>query len=192
VFVFVSGGVRSGKSAWAEEYALALADLASPNAVPLIYLATARVSDQEMRKRVLLHQAARKDKGFETLERDVNITAVFPRLVPSATVLLECLGTLLANELFGTGESMDAEETASKIYQELLSLKAQTANLLVVSNDVFSDGVTYNEATENYRRVLGALHARLALEADLAAECVCGLAIIRKGEKACPGYSDYV
>ena len=53
MFLFVSGGVRSGKSEWAERAALAL----SPDA-PRVYLATARVSDEDMRRRVERHRRA--------------------------------------------------------------------------------------------------------------------------------------
>ncbi|MDR2136648.1 MAG: bifunctional adenosylcobinamide kinase/adenosylcobinamide-phosphate guanylyltransferase [Synergistaceae bacterium] len=194
MFVFVSGAARSGKSAWAEKRALSLSRAENEN-TPLVYLATARVCDQEMRERVLRHQAARGNKGFETWERDVDVSKVLPRLVPTATLLLECLGTLLANEMFGRTEDKktgaedkgDArtermERIVEKIYGEILSLKAKTANLLVVSNDVFMDGAAYDEETENYRRALGALHVKLARESHLAVECVCGYATIFKEE----------
>jgi adenosylcobinamide kinase/adenosylcobinamide-phosphate guanylyltransferase len=169
VFVFISGAARSGKSSWAEDRALSLSR-ANPGS-PLVYLATARVQDQEMRARVLRHRAMRKNKGFETLEREVDVASAVPSLSPDSTVLLECLGTLLANEMFGK-EKFQGEE---KIYGELLLLRAKTTNLLIVSDDIFSDGTTYDEATENYLRVLGALHVKLAREADFAIECVCGL-----------------
>jgi adenosylcobinamide kinase/adenosylcobinamide-phosphate guanylyltransferase len=179
VFVFVSGAARSGKSAWAEAYALSKADACTP----LVYLATARVCDQEMAARVSLHQKARKGKGFETLERDCDVSGVIPRLSSSATVLLECLGTLLANEMFGHGGNENAAvsgEKGEKIYGEILLLRTKAAHLVVVSNDVFSDGVSYDAETERYRQTLGALHVRLADEADLAVECACGQARIAR------------
>jgi adenosylcobinamide kinase/adenosylcobinamide-phosphate guanylyltransferase len=139
-----------------------------------------------MRERVLHHQAARANKGFKTWERDVDVSKVLPRLTPATTLLLECLGTLLANEMFGK-ETYGANEAeisifalVEKIYGEILSLKAKAANLLVVSNDIFMDGSAYDETTENYRRALGALHIKLAREAHLAVECVCGRATIFK------------
>jgi adenosylcobinamide kinase/adenosylcobinamide-phosphate guanylyltransferase len=202
VFVFVSGAVRSGKSAWAEEYALSLSR--AERDAPLVYLATARVYDQEMRERVLRHQTARGNKGFETWERDVDVSKVLPRLNPGATLLLECLGTLLANEMFGrTGDKKagfrgqskaddrikklgkadvekKVEKIVEKIYGEILSLKANAANLLVVSNDVFMDDAVYDDETENYRRALGALHVKLARDSNLAVECACGRVTIHK------------
>ncbi|MDR1979594.1 MAG: bifunctional adenosylcobinamide kinase/adenosylcobinamide-phosphate guanylyltransferase [Synergistaceae bacterium] len=183
MFVFVSGAARSGKSAWAEEYVLskAFADACVPDArAPLVYLATARVCDQEMEKRVLHHQRARKNKGFETLERDVDISGIIPRLAPASTILLECLGTLLANEMFGRRENKSPTHSklvGAKIYEELMLLRAKAENLVIVSNDIFSDGMVYDGETERYRRTLGALHVSLAGQADLAVECICGMAV---------------
>jgi adenosylcobinamide kinase/adenosylcobinamide-phosphate guanylyltransferase len=175
MFVFISGAARSGKSAWAEEYALSKVDADTP----LVYLATARVCDQEMEKRVLHHQKTRKGKGFETLEQDVDISKVIPQLSSSSTILLECLGTLLANEMFG-GKKRDTHALCAKIYEEIMLLKTKVANLLVVSNDVFSDGVSYDRETERYRQILGTLHVQLADNTDLAVECACGQARVAR------------
>jgi len=176
-FVFISGAVRSGKSAWAETYALSLA---AGRASKLVYIATARVYDAEMRRRVALHKAARKDKGFETLERDTDVGGVVSLLPPDSTVLLECLGTLLANEMFGSAMGVPDLAAPSayvqKIFDDVLSLRSRAADLLVVSNDIFADGMTYDEPTEEYRRTLGALHVKLADVADLVVECAAGLA----------------
>ncbi|MDR2528328.1 MAG: bifunctional adenosylcobinamide kinase/adenosylcobinamide-phosphate guanylyltransferase [Synergistaceae bacterium] len=169
MFVFVSGPVRGGKSAWAEGFAFSLARQGN---TPLVYLATARVTDAEMKERVLRHQAAREGKGFATLERKTGVAGAIPLLPVRSTVLLECLGTLLANEMFEeSGAKRGGCRIAEKIYEDLALLRERTSNLLVVSNDIFSDGSIYNEATENYRQALGALHVTLAREADLAVEC---------------------
>ena len=172
-FVFVSGAARSGKSEWAESYALSLA------AENLVYIATARADDPEMRSRVELHKAARKDKGFKTLEQYADVEGAAPLLLPGSTVLLECLGTLLANEMFGGCEigtpDLEAPDIyVRKIFDDVWALNSRSAHLLVVSNDIFSDGVVYDEPTERYRRALGALHVKLAGVADLAVECAAG------------------
>jgi len=178
VLVFVSGAVRSGKSKWAESYALFLAGEKNN----LVYIATARADDQEMLHRVALHKAARKNKGFETLERSTDVGGAAALLSPDSTVLLECLGTLLANEMFDSDSRRYAPPLshARKIFDEILSLRDRAAHLLVVSNDLFSDGIAYDESMENYRRALGALHVKLAGAAELAVECVAGLPIAHK------------
>ena len=176
--VFVSGAARSGKSAWAETHAITLAG----GRAPLVYIATALINDAEMRRRVTLHRAARKDKGFETLERHTDVEGAVPSLPPGAVVLLECLGTLLANEMFEGVLDPAAPDLAApraydqKIFEDVLSLRAHVAHLLVVSNDIFSDGVTYDGPVEKYRQALGALHVKLAGAADLAVECAAGAA----------------
>ena len=182
-FVFVSGAARSGKSKWAETHACSLAAELSDEgrASGLVYIATAQVTDAEMQRRVVLHKAARKSKGFATLERCTDVGKIASELSSGSTVLLECLGTLLANEMFGTGEAEssdlgDPDFYVQKIFEDILSLIAHAAHVLVVSNDIFSDGMAYDETIENYRRALGELHVRLADVADLAVECAGGLA----------------
>ena len=181
MFVFVSGAVRSGKSEWAERAAMAL----SPSG-PRVYLATACVLDDEMRCRVELHQTARQGRGFSTLERPRDLEGVLPSLPRDATVLLECLGNWTANELFGEdGDIGDAERTVGKIHSTALMLRDRTANLLIVSNDAFCDGIRHDAGTDAYLRVLGALHVLLAKEADAAVECAFGLPRLVRG--AMPG-----
>ncbi|NLL36964.1 MAG: bifunctional adenosylcobinamide kinase/adenosylcobinamide-phosphate guanylyltransferase [Fretibacterium sp.] len=176
MFYFVSGAVRSGKGEWAERMAIEL----SPNSVRL-YLATARAADPEMRRRVALHQASRSERGFCTLERERDLAPVASRIPEGATVLLECLGTWVANEMFDPaptpgGEAEPAALVADRVLEAVHVLLRRAQNLLIVSNDLFSDGVLYDAATEEYLRALGGLHVVLAREADHAVECVCGLA----------------
>jgi adenosylcobinamide kinase/adenosylcobinamide-phosphate guanylyltransferase len=179
MFVFISGAARGGKSEWAEECAKRMA---RPDAGPRIYLATARVFDQEMRDRVARHQAARKDRGFLTLEQPSNLSGVVSLMPDGATVLLECLGTWTANELFDDeGRMRNPRAVFKKICADSLLLRTRVKNLLIVSNDIFSDGITCGRETEKYRETLGALHVRLAAEADVAVECAAGYARAHKG-----------
>ena len=52
---------------------------------------------------------------------------------------------------------------------------------MVVSNEIFSDGVDYDQATLAYLRLLGGLNRRLAQRAQLAVEVGCGLPGVLKG-----------
>ena len=176
-FIFVSGAVRSGKSEWAEGQAMLLA-----GDDPLFYLATARVCDQEMAYRILRHRDARKSRGFTTIERETDLSSVAPSLPSSSTVLLECLGTWAANEMFSVeGDMLDVEAAVEKIRIDVEVLKAHTKHLLIVSNDIFSDGTDYSPETENYRRALGRLHVLAAKSANVAVECVYGYPLYHKG-----------
>ncbi|MCR5347660.1 MAG: bifunctional adenosylcobinamide kinase/adenosylcobinamide-phosphate guanylyltransferase [Fretibacterium sp.] len=178
MFIFVSGGTRSGKSEWAEQLALTLS-----RDNPRVYLATARIVDEDMRCRVARHQKARSGRGFLTLERSRDLGGIFHAIPANALVLLECLPNWLANEMFPEdGNICGAGGLEEEIFRTALALRERCRHLLIVSDDIFSDGVVYDEVTESYRRLLGRLHVRLAGVSDAAVECIAGLARCAKGE----------
>ena len=179
MLVLISGGVRSGKSALGETLAQRLC------AGHKIYLATARVSDEEMRLRVKRHQRDRAAKNFVTIEKAENVGEAAAGLTQSDTVLLDCLGNLAANELFHEDCAYDgrrSRETGEKLFTGLMRVNAAAGNLIVISNEIFSDGVEYDRGTRDYIEVMGRLHRKLAAEAQAVVECVYGLRIYHKGE----------
>ena len=167
MFAMINGGSASGKSALAERWAASLP-------LPRIYLATMQVLDEESRARVERHRAMRAGKGFETIEAP---TALWNTDLPAgATVLLEDLSNLLANEMFSPEGG--GSEAALHGVQSLL---ARCDNLILVTNEVFSGGTDYAGETEDYLAELAWLNRALAAEADTVAEVVCGLPNILKG-----------
>ena len=62
-------------------------------------------------------------------------------------------------------------------------LAGTAAHLVIVTNDIFSDGVTYDPETELYRKILGEVNLEAAAMADYVYEVVCGIPICVKGEK---------
>jgi adenosylcobinamide kinase / adenosylcobinamide-phosphate guanylyltransferase len=179
MLVFISGGVRSGKSTLGEKLAV---ELATGNK---IYLATSRAYDDEMRRRILKHQKDRAQKGFITIEKSENIGEIVPQLGNGDTVLMDCLGNLVANEMFGEDPTVYntqmKKEITEKIYAEIIQLNSAAANLIVISNEVFSSGISYNRATEDYLAVLGQLHIQFAAAAQQAIECTFGTYTFHKG-----------
>jgi adenosylcobinamide kinase/adenosylcobinamide-phosphate guanylyltransferase len=172
VLILVSGGAASGKSEYAEQLAV------QQTADHLIYLATMEVWDEESRERVERHRLLRQEKGFSTLEVPRALeSAVVP---PESCVLLECLSNLTANELFGP-QGMDG--AFDRITGGLSHLMSQVSSLVVVSNELFSDGITYAPETEAYLAFLAQLNRWLAERADYVYEVVCGIPICWKGEK---------
>lgn len=176
MLVFISGGVRSGKSALGEAYASQLYTRAK------VYLATAMVLDDEMKARVEKHQRDRQDKGFATLEYPHHIGGAAKKIPPHATVLLDCLGNLLANELFSEIPATESiEELPHRILHELEVLEQASEHLIVISNDVFGEGLVLSEQVEAYRQALGTLHCLLAQQAQVVIECVAGIPLYHKG-----------
>lgn len=180
MLIFISGGVRSSKSALGEKLA---DELRIPDG-DKIYFATSMSYDDEMELRIMKHQSDRASKGFKTIEAPLNISASLGEISITDTVLLDCLGTLTANEMFSDytivyDESMKSA-LVEKIFGDILSLVNAAANVIVISNDIFSSGITYDPATEDYIDVLGRLHVRLAAISDRAVECVYGTNIQHK------------
>lgn len=167
----VSGGAASGKSEFAEGVATGFGGT-------LVYLATMEVWDDEDRRRVDRHRALRAGKGFVTVERPRDLAGA---AVPAgSTVLLECLSNLTANECFGP-EGFDG--AAARILAGVDRLREQAAHMVIVTNELFSDGLDYPEETARYLSVLSGLNCGLARRADRVIEVVCGLPVFWKGEK---------
>lgn len=91
--------------------------------------------------------------------------------------LLECMSNLAANEMFRDGAMISAESTVKKILPEIRTLRQQSTILIIVTNEVFSDGVTYDEGTMEYLRALGQINTALAAEADEVYEAVVGIPV---------------
>ena len=97
------------------------------------------------------------------------------------SVLLECLGNLVANEIYspaGAGTEQGALKAAAEGVEALL---AQCRDLVVVSSEVFSAGERYAPGTDVYLRALAGVHRALAQRADRVCEVVCGLPQYYKG-----------
>ena len=166
----ISGGAASGKSEYAEQTAVAAGG-------PRYYLATMQVWDEECRRRVEKHRAMRAGKGFATVECPENLAAV--DLPAGSVALLECLSNLTANECFGP---LGFPGAAERILAGMERLRGQTAHLIVVTNELFSDGGDYDRDTLRYLEVLAGLNRALAARADRVVEVVCGIPVVWKGE----------
>lgn len=168
----VYGGAGSGKSLYAETLAWRWAE-----GGPLYYLATMELSDEESRAKARRHRCQRRGKGFFTLE--IPRPQSLDGIPAGGVVLLEDLGNLCANTLFGPVPPTDA---CGVLDQFLMELEVHCRGLVVVSNDLFRDGITYERETQRYLDLLARLHCRLASRYEQVTEIVCGLPITWKGE----------
>ena len=168
MFVLITGGSGSGKSEYAENRAVMLSKKES---LLLYYIATMKPFGEEGKRRVERHRRLRSGKGFFTVEHYVNLKRL--TLPGEGVVLLECLSNLTANEMFepeGAGE-----HTPEEIMDGIRQIRSSSRHLIVVTNDIFSDGITYDKTTEQYQSYLGRVNRELAREADEVMEVVCGI-----------------
>lgn len=220
----VYGGSASGKSSYAESFALSLQGDGR-----LLYIATmypykwnTTEIDPETVQRIERHRAMRADKGFDTVECYRHVEHIMAKR--QDVLLLECMSNLLANEMYlepdsddggrpetmsevekagvdgnvgsdvektgiGGNASSDMAETMSpvskKIVQALVDLSTRVQDVVIVTNDVFSDGgsLTYDESTREYVKNLAEINCALAREAATVTEIVCGIPVKIKGDE---------
>lgn len=163
MIIFVTGGQRSGKSLFAEK--MALAKSSHP-----VYLATARVMDDEFRRRVEIHQQ-RRGPEWTNVEASLHVGEVtFPE---GAVVLLDCLTLLATNWMFECGENMEA--ALSNIKAQLSSLFARKGDFIVVTNEIGLGGISENALQRKFADLQGAVNSFVASVADEAYFIVSGL-----------------
>ena len=187
MIILICGGSGCGKSSYAENKIMELARVKGER---IYYLATMEVYGEEGKKKVERHRKMRFDKGMVTLEQTRNISACIPKMEEKArAVLLEDLGNLVANEMFSdlsTGEDpvcgRSWEIVVTKILEQIRVLEREVGHLLIVTNNVFEDGVTYEAGTKNYLMALGRLNEELARTASEVVEMVVGIPLKIKGD----------
>lgn len=175
MLVVVTGGSGSGKSAFAEDRVLSFGESRR------IYIATMQAFDEESHRRIRRHRRMRSGKGFETIERYTELDELI--LPKNCVVLLECMSNLVANEMFR--EDGFHPEVSEKITEGVRNLLSQAEHVVIVTNEIFSDGILYEGESEKYKEQLGQINCNLAEMADAVVEVVYGIPIWHKGgEKA--------
>jgi adenosylcobinamide kinase/adenosylcobinamide-phosphate guanylyltransferase len=171
--IFILGGARSGKSAYAQQLAQDL------GGADVVYIATAEGGDDEMRARIATHRAERP-AGWRTVEA--------PRLAgldlaadtrAAQVVLLDCVTLLISNAVIAAGEGVDiaaAEAAATREAEALFAAYgAGDATWIVISNEVGMGLVPPYPLGRIYRDALGRANQRIAAAADSVFLLVAGL-----------------
>jgi adenosylcobinamide kinase / adenosylcobinamide-phosphate guanylyltransferase len=180
--ILILGGARSGKSAYAEELAAGVA-----RERPVLYVATAPASDDEMRARIVAHRASRP-AHWRTLEAPLDPAEALerePATVEAPVVLLDCLTLLAANLLLDgaphDGEEINAMASEARLERALDALLALHERshwtMIVVSNEVGMGVVPEYPLGRAYRDILGRANMRLARAADATLLMIAGMPI---------------
>lgn len=186
LLIFITGGVRSGKSSFAEKMAF---NLAMNKGGQLNYLATGVASDQEMRERIAKHQQDRVagESSWRTIEQSLHIGEIANMFGSQDIILLDCVTTLLNNELFSINQNWD-ESFLSTVKEKIVTGIKQIRNrgkvLIVVSNEVFHESFAENELVFTYGKLLGQIHQQLVMAADQAYLVEMGVPILMKGVRS--------
>lgn len=166
--ILITGGARSGKSSYAEKLALGLSD--TP-----VYMATARIWDEEFRERVRRHQA-RRGSQWTNIEEEKFLSR---HALEGRVVLVDCL-TLWATNFFFDLES-DVDQALAALQAEFDSLTAQDATFILVTNEIGMGGTSDNEIQRRFTDLQGWMNQYAAARADEVVLMVSGIPVKIKG-----------
>ncbi|MDL2316272.1 bifunctional adenosylcobinamide kinase/adenosylcobinamide-phosphate guanylyltransferase [Desulfovibrio sp. OttesenSCG-928-A18] len=174
-FVFIAGGCRSGKSAFAQK----LAEHFSSGG---LYIATAWAVDAEMSERIRLHRELR-GKNWRVYEcppaNGTQLAETLPGIVRQGeSVLFDCLSLWVAGLMAHDAAPPDFSQQLEKL---LAALQALPCPVLVVSTEVGMGLVPDRASGRAFRDMVGLAAQRIARTADTAVLMVSGLPLVLKG-----------
>ena len=164
----ITGGERSGKSTYAESEALRLSE--SP-----VYLATARVWDEEFRQRILRHQE-RRGPEWTNIEEDISPSK---HDFTGRVVLIDCITLWATNYFFDMQQDVDRALEALK--KEFDTLIQQDATFIFVTNELGMGGMSESRTQRLFTQLQGWMNQHVAARADRVTLMVSGLPLTVKG-----------
>jgi adenosylcobinamide kinase/adenosylcobinamide-phosphate guanylyltransferase len=167
----VLGGVRSGKSRYAQQLAA--------QSRRVVFVATAQITDDEMRTKIQQHKEDRPAEWL-TVEEPLELPkALAEHDLECDTMIVDCLTIFAANLLETEGENDRAIELRVQALCE--ALQAVQCAVVLVSNEVGSGVVPPYPLGRRYRDLLGEINQRVARIADDVVLMVAGLPLALKG-----------
>ena len=181
----VLGGIRSGKSAYAEQLA---ADSAGSD--PVLYVATGVAVDQEMEERIRRHQERRTD-NWSTLEAPLNPVGALQSHVGNGgrqvVMLMDSMDVWLSNLMLeheGTSR-IELEARIVGAAQRLCAYVRETdSTAVIVSSEVGHSLIATNSMGRQFQDLLGTVNQAVAAEADQATMVVAGIPVTIKPARA--------
>jgi adenosylcobinamide kinase/adenosylcobinamide-phosphate guanylyltransferase len=169
----VLGGVRSGKSRYAQQL--------GERVERVLFVATAPASgsDDEMRAKIARHQADRR-ADWVTVEEPVDVARVLAECGAMYDLaIVDCLTFLVANLLHA--EELDSGILGRQTAALCAALAAAPCDVALVSNEVGSGVVPAYALGRRFRDALGELNQQVAAVADDVLLLVAGLPLALKG-----------
>ncbi len=177
----ITGGSRSGKSAFAQK-------LAEEKPGSRLFLATCPVTDKEMEIRILRHVEDRQKGIWDTVEEPIDIARQLRDARRYDTVLVDCL-TLWINNLMYRASSHDLELDEDRVRDEtermIEEARRHPGEIIIVTNEVGLGIVPDNRAARLYRDLIGRCNQCVGHAADRVFLVSCGIPLkIKEVENA--------
>ena len=150
MITLITGGSKCGKSSLAESFSENFDG-------EKIYIATMKPFGEEAHKAIERHRMMRSGKGFVTIEKYTDIHEI--EISDRSFVLIECIGNLLANEMFCEDGFCDPTD---KIINGLSVISNKSENIVIVTNQVGSDGISYSKEISAYIAAMGKINSAVS------------------------------
>lgn len=151
--IMVTGGQRSGKSEFAERLALEASER------PL-YVATARVLDDEMKSRVEAHRLRRSEK-WDSVDADTDVASVLP---DGRVILVDCVTMWITNLFFDHEENIDT--VAEIVSRQIDDISNKNSTVIFVTNEISLGGVSPDPMTRKFTDLHGKVNRLIAETAE--------------------------
>ena len=167
MIIYITGGARSGKSNYAQKMALSFS--AKP-----VYVATARIWDDDFAKRVDRHKQERGSE-WTSIESEQNI-----HLLPidNQVVVVDCV-TLWLTNLFMTYDQ-DIEKSLAAFKTEVDGIRQKGGTFIIISNEIGMGVHAETDMGRKFTDLQGWANQYVANLADDAIFMVSGLPLILK------------
>ena len=176
--ILITGGSRSGKSVYGQTLAEGLAG-------PHAFIATAVVTDDEMRERILKHQKARGQSGWHTVEEPLQLARAVGDARRFDVLLVDCLTFWINNLMFEAekqGRPLGEEEVERSCRELLRACSDRPGTVIFITNEVGLGIVPENALARCYRDLVGRCNQIVAEEADRVIFMTCGIPMYLKGK----------
>lgn len=162
---YITGGIRSGKSEFAEQ-------LAATNGGTVLYVAFGMEIDTEMKKRINTHKE-RRPIEWGTLEETNQLVKYQSVYQAYDVILVDCISSWLANKCMEVPEKELKEECSkadiiNEVKEWLNKIQADQRQMIVVSNEVGLGGIAISPLGRFFQDILGIVNKMIAQEADFA------------------------
>ena len=165
--IFITGGARSGKSRHAQE--LALERSGRP-----VYVATARLWDNEFRQRVERHRQER-DERWTSIEEEKWLSRL---PLEGKVAVIDCITLWITNFFADTKNDVAASLEACQ--REIDALVRQNAVLILISNEIGMGLHADTEAGRKFTDLQGWINQYIAAKADQVIFMVSGIPLTVK------------
>ena len=166
----ITGGERSGKSSYAQNLAIELAE--NP-----MYVATARKWDGDFQKRIDRHQKER-DARWINIEKEKQLSEIdFSHKV----AIVDCVTLWLTNFFVDAKNDMELSLEQAKTEFEAIA-KQDNATIIIITNEIGMGVHAETHIGRKFTELQGWMNQFLAKKADKVVLMISGIPVIIKGQ----------